>query len=720
MKIIFKLSLLILTFLHSNCNRQHNQQSDSQSWVYDYLNKTLYYSSIYNSNILAIRGNTITSIPVSWYPEALVLNSKDNKLYCVNKYADSLSVIDLKTKQIEVMKPTGHHPSTVIWNDIHDKIYFGDYNGLTVIDGKTNNIIKNIKLENGVSSCLWNRKMDYIYTFSFHGLVVIDCRGDRIIDSIPFDDYTTNEAILNVKHNVIFFPLVKGKAIIVLDCKTNKIISRVKTTSIPYCLKYNQQLDILYCLNGGDSSIMEINWETSTIKDYIKTKGSPRRFTLNAGGDKIYCVEAKGISLIDCRKKQIIKEFDADNSFNNIITIPENDLIYAFSLSSSRILCINSRIDEVVDTIKIMPMPTVLLYASPNNTMYCGNALNKYLSVIEANSDKSISKIQTVLFPFPSIDGLTIETYYHQLLVLNPEKNRLYVSSPYDSSIVIINLSNNSIMKQIKLGTPISAIISNWKMNEVYCIGRDKSTLSIIDEKLNILKKSVLINGYAYFLVYNTQHNELYCACRQPKSRKHNIQYNIQVLDCNTMSSIATIPQTTTTAFMLYVESEDRIYAAEEYSEVINVIDCKSRKVIKQIDLKNEPTFPPRLKERYLVFNKKENKIYCTNMGSDNISVVDVTENVLINNIPVGGEPGVSIWNPNNNKLYCANRRSNTISVIDCNNDKIVKTINTGHIPYYLSLIEKDNKIFCANYGSASVSVINCDNDSVTKTISIP
>ena len=80
----------------------------------------------------------IGNIPTGGEPVDIAVNSVTNKIYCVNRAANSVSVID-GADNSAVLVPTGARPIAVAINSVTNKIYVANYDAatVTIIDGTT-------------------------------------------------------------------------------------------------------------------------------------------------------------------------------------------------------------------------------------------------------------------------------------------------------------------------------------------------------------------------------------------------------------------------------------------------------------------------------------------------------------------------------------------------------------------------------------------------------
>ena len=123
----------------------------------------------------------------------------------------------------------------------------------------------------------------------------------------------------------------------------------------------------------------------------------------------------------------------------------------------------------------------------------------------------------------------------------------------------------------------------------------------------------------------------------------------------------------------------NEIYVTNDNPDTISVIDGKTNKQIRLINLCNDNN---QCKEpEGVAVNPTTNLVYVTNYLTKTISVIDGRTNSVLNNtIAVGAGPyGIAV-NPNKNMIYVTNLISNTISVIDGKTNNVLLTA-PGNLP---------------------------------------
>lgn len=191
----------------------------------------------------------------------------------------------------------------------------------------------------------------------------------------------------------------------------------------------------------------------------------------------------------------------------------------------------------------------------------------------------------------------------------------------------------------------------------------------------------------------------------------------IPILFFNVQSAYADKVIGTLTTGILFTKNIDfnsstnKLYATDELSPYIAVIDIKNKKVIKYIKVSNAPS--------KITVNTSTNKIYVLNSKESNIFVIDGSNDTLISTVTLDSIAKDITVNPNTNLIYTLNPSSNAISIIDGANNTLLNTVSVGKEPNGIAINTSTSKIYVANSGSNSISVINTSTNKLVTEIQL-
>lgn len=275
----------------------------------------------------------------------------------------------------------------------------------------------------------------------------------------------------------------------------------------------------------------------------------------------------------------------------------------------------------------------------------------------------------------------------------------LYVQNSNSSSISVIDLATNAILRNIT----VDGTLHNIKLSEdqltLYIItsDRDSGTIFMLNTTSNELMKEIstevsvqdiaIFNGTMYasdvrggkVLVMNlngTLVDEIYVGSRP--------QY-------------------------MEVRPDGQVLYVTRLGGPISVVDLEQKIVIKEIDSESMP--------HRLSFTNGGEVLFVVNAESDTLSVIDSRKHEVIKTIPVGDSPEYVALNPDETLAYVTNIDSNTVSIVDA--DKVVNEIPVGSGPYGIAFSADGGDLaYVSNMRGNDVSVINTASSKVTATIS--
>jgi YVTN family beta-propeller protein len=132
-------------------------------------------------------------------------------------------------------------------------------------------------------------------------------------------------------------------------------------------------------------------------------------------------------------------------------------------------------------------------------------------------------------------------------------------------------------------------------------------------------------------------------------------------------------------------------------SGTVSVVDLNTNKVIKEIEVHLHPSG--------MSYSPDRTKLYVANANSDLISVIDTRTKSVIKDLsskpmaelPFGSAPNSIAVSPDGKILYAANGGNNHIAVIDLSSGKVKGLIPSGWYPGAVLLSEDGSKLFVAN-----------------------
>lgn len=165
-----------------------------------------------------------------------------------------------------------------------------------------------------------------------------------------------------------------------------------------------------------------------------------------------------------------------------------------------------------------------------------------------------------------------------------------------------------------------------------------------------------------------------------------------------------------------------RLFVACEGSDSLVVVDTRTRAVLTEIAVQNQP--------HGVCVSSGGERIFVSNRGSDTVSVIDSHGYGVLKTIPVGDEPHGLVTNKDDTILYVANAGSYDISVVDLKTGREEKRLSAGRGTWDVGRSPDGGSVFVTNNLShyvkfrepsvSEVTVIETGRSTVTNRIMIP
>src|ERR1700720_4075862 len=135
------------------------------------------------------------------------------------------------------------------------------------------------------------------------------------------------------------------------------------------------------------------------------------------------------------------------------------------------------------------------------------------------------------------------------------------------------------------------------------------------------------------------------------------------------------------------VSHQDRVYAAEQFSNTVSVIDPASNTLLGEIRL-GEPSptnFSPLYKGQVLVhgmgFSPDRHPLAVVSIGSNSVTFIDTATNTVKHTTYVGRAPHEAFFTPDGREVWITVRGEDYVSVIDPKSYKEIRRIKTPNGP---------------------------------------
>ncbi len=285
----------------------------------NYSTKTIYlipmiekFFNMSNSNVISFIG-----------PQELILSEKDDFIYSVNSYNNSIFRININRMLIENVIYVGSYPSHV---DIYNGYIFvtnSDSNSISVIDEKSFSLIENISVNEKPHDIMIDKDNGKCYVASSNGysINIIDIKreieGKIKLKVHPLHLYLNGEYmyILCSKTNSM-----KNSCICVYSINEDEIVKEVTIKEVIIDMVFVDNKDIIYTTSISDGCLYKIDINMCKIQKKFYIGGMPTNILWDEG-ELLYIanVQRNIVTVFNYQKEKIIKNINVRNEPNGLL-----------------------------------------------------------------------------------------------------------------------------------------------------------------------------------------------------------------------------------------------------------------------------------------------------------------------------------------------------------------------------------------------------------------
>jgi YVTN family beta-propeller protein len=316
--------------------------------------------------------------------------------------------------------------------------------------------------------------------------------------------------------------------------------------------------------------------------------------------------------------------------------------------SSIFFLCVNAQ--TITNQIPVGDGPAGIAITPDGTLLYSVNEIDATVSVIDLSNNSVVSTI--------SIG--TPQGSYSYGIAITPDGRYAYVTLILDNTVKVIDISTNTVVNSVSVGNGPFGIAITPDGNHAYVTNSFDNTVSVIDINLNIVSGVIAVGSKPYGARLNS------------------------------------------TGTKLYVVNKD--------SNQISIIDTSSNLVISTINVNSLPS--------NVTINSSDTKAYVTH-ETNQISVIDIATNSVISTI-YNPHPWDMAISPNGSYAYITNMYAGIISIMDMSTETIFyRIVNASAFapiaPWGIVFALDGSRAYITDHlHSDSVQIIN----NITPTIS--
>lgn len=277
-----------------------------------------------------------------------------------------------------------------------------------------------------------------------------------------------------------------------------------------------------------------------------------------------------------------------------------------------------------------------------NKTIYVATCYSKNIQVIQGES-------RTPEYAL-SQSNLPID------MKATPDGKFILVTSFSKTSLDVISLADDKIIKQIDLTTQAGEIVIDKNTNKAYVSSPDDSSIYVIDLNTMVLKQKIKVKGFCERLALSDDGTKLFYA-----DKKNGDIWAIELDNNFVIKNLGKFPNISKICF-----TQNKVYVTSRTKNRIAIVDYATLGFIKETDLQPKPIDMLVYKNNLLVLSAQNNSI----------QIIDTEKDEIIDTIYLDTKGfSTSLYQiPDTNTLIVTDTKAGKYCVIDLDKKQIIKT----------------------------------------------
>ena len=670
--------------------------TEASDAVYDSVDGRVYVAGG-GPFLIVIDGSSLRKIARIDLPgplSAVTLDRTGTKLYGLDRFGESITIVDLGSGSVKGSVPVGTWPTALCYNAKLDKLFCSDTfdQKVYVIDCEADTALAPIPAPGYGSLALCfdtsGTKL-YVANQKSNSLSIIDAVGDSLLKTLAIGSHP--EALCcNTNRNKVYCLNYSSRDVAIIDAGSDSVLAQPRVGINGDRLCYNPIDDKVYCGGVASYGLCVLSGSGDTVLGLNLTLAGAQSLLHTPTTDRVYCAKPAGVFVLDGATDSILD------------TLPVDVVHYtlAHQASPNRVWCAGEEVvvldgdqDTVVTSIPVGCRPASICYSPRSRKLYVGyqfghTGYSGFVTVIDATGGAILRSFR--------VPHLGPELCY------NSAADKIYTRNN-DDSVNVISCKTDSVIASIAVGGGGDGrLCSNVSSAKVYCTDLYDGCVRIIDPLADSVVKMLSIGFQPNHMCYNPVNRCLYVSFLGSG-------YNpIAVVDSSD-SVVANFDAGAGGEDMVLDPVNNVLYCIDRIAGGVAMVDCSSNQV--------RHTWSFQRSQMGAAVDTRDNKVYLT--GNAPLWTIDGVTN-RTDSVHIGNPElmGSVFYNARSNHIYCAS--SDWVYVIDCRDDNVLDSFDLTAYDYWNEVFALDSfsgRVYGLDEGRSGVFVIR---DSASASIMEP
>ncbi len=280
--------------------------------------------------------------------------------------------------------------------------------------------------------------------------------------------------------------------------------------------------------------------------------------------------------------------------------------------------------------------------------------------------------------------------------------NYAYVANNSANTVSVVQLSNNTVVKTIPVGSFPYQVAVNQADTFAYVTNSGSNTVSVISTSTNAVVATIAVQFGPMNIALSPNGKTAYVSNGN----------SISIINTGTKTVTTNIPVTNPIGLAV-TPNGAFLYVVSSSAGNVLVISTLTKAIVATIPVGTNIPIA-------LAISPDGSTAYVTNYNANTISVIRTADNTVANTINVSPGPFQEAISPDGRWLYVANYNAgggNVVTAIDTSTQTVTSTIVVGTGPEQVSFSQDGSLAYVANFTTNNLSVINTASRTVVNTI---
>ncbi|WP_157682183.1 T9SS type B sorting domain-containing protein [Mucilaginibacter mallensis] len=335
--------------------------SNGFTWVNDTPGIGLPASGIGNISAFTAINNTKNPIVATLKVTPMSLTIA----YIANANANSVSVINTVTNEVEASIPVGLYPQGVTVSPDGSKVYVSNYlgNNVSVISTYTNTVVATITV--GITPFGMAVSPDgsrlYVTNTLANDIVVVNTATSKIEATITVGSRPVGLAISADGSRVyVTNSDPTANSVSVVNTATNSVIATIPVGTSQGGIILSPDGSLLYVVNTGSNALLIINTATNTITSTIQVGTYPFGISMTPDGKRLYITDSQAnvVSVVNTVTNTVIATIPVGTDPFGVDVSPDGAQVYVANNGTNTVSIINTANNTVSKVLQTEPGPS--------------------------------------------------------------------------------------------------------------------------------------------------------------------------------------------------------------------------------------------------------------------------------------------------------------------------------------------------------------------------